>query len=172
MDDDRTSGMFEALRLTRAGQLNEAFAVMQRSLGSATFPPPGATGTRPGLSGIPRPTAAASPFTVEDGAAGAGGLLGRFNGAISGKPGAGRSGILGGLLQNLPLVGGAWGRAGAAEAAAAPGGAIRHLSHTGPAGTRTDDLYIPTGRTGDRLPLVVMLHGASRTQSTAPPAPG
>jgi hypothetical protein len=118
MDDDRTSGMFEALRLTRAGQLNEAFAVMQRSLGSATFPPPGATGTRPGLSGIPRPTAAASPFTVEDGAAGAGGLLGRFNGAISGKPGAGRSGILGGLLQNLPLVGGAWGRAGAAEAAA------------------------------------------------------
>jgi poly(hydroxyalkanoate) depolymerase family esterase len=126
MDDDRTSGMFEALRLTRAGQLNVAFAVMQRSLGSATFPPLGATGTRPGLSGIPR------------------------------------VGILGGLLQNLPSVGGARGRAGAAEAAAAPGGEICHLSHTSPAGTRTYDLYIPTGRTGDRLPLVVMLHGGKQ----------
>ncbi len=153
MDDDRTSGMSEALRLTRAGQLNEAFAVMQRSLGSTVPLPPGATGTSPGSAGLPRPTAAAS---------GSGGLLGRLRGALAGQPGAGRPGALGGLLQNLPSVGGARGRASAAEAAAAPGGEIRSSSHSEPAGTRTYDLYIPMGRTGDRLPLVVMLHGGKQ----------
>ncbi|WP_245159679.1 PHB depolymerase family esterase [Blastococcus sp. CT_GayMR19] len=146
--------MSEALRLTRAGQLNEAFAVLQRSLGSATVPPaPGATGTSYGSVGLPRPTAVGAP--------GAGGFLGKLRSTLAGQPGAGLPGALGGLLQNLPS-GGARGRAGAAEAAAAPGGEIRHLSHSEPAGTRTYDLYIPTSRTGDRLPLVVLLHGGKQ----------
>jgi poly(hydroxyalkanoate) depolymerase family esterase len=117
MDDDRTSGMSEALRLTRAGQLSEAFAVMQRSLGATPLAPP---------------------------------------------PGAGLPGRLGGLLQNLPTGGPGGARAGAAEAAAAPGGEIRHLSHTEPAGTRSYDLYIPRGYTGAPVPLVVMLHGGKQ----------
>jgi poly(hydroxyalkanoate) depolymerase family esterase len=160
MDDDRTSGMSEALRLTRAGQLNEAFAVMQRSLGATTGSPPGAP--VPGRSLRPLPNATPAPSSVLGGAPGAGGLMGRLRGALAGKSGAELPGALGGLLQNLPSVGGARGRAGAAEAAAAPGGEIRHLSHSGPAGSRSYDLYIPTGRTGDRLPLVVMLHGGKQ----------
>ena len=45
MDDHRTAGSSEVLRLTRAGQLTEAFAVLQRTLGAA--PPAGSVGTGP-----------------------------------------------------------------------------------------------------------------------------
>jgi poly(hydroxyalkanoate) depolymerase family esterase len=141
MADNRSSGMSEALRLTRAGQLDEAFAVMQRSLGGAAVIPPRA-------SAFPRGTS--------------GGLLDKLRSALTARGGAGLPRGLGGLLDNLPMGGQGGVRAGAAEAAAAPGGEIRHLSHTEPAGTRSYDLYVPTRYTGAPLPLVVMLHGGKQ----------
>jgi poly(hydroxyalkanoate) depolymerase family esterase len=156
MNDDHTSGMSEALRLTRAGQLEEAFAVMQRSLGA-----PAAGATPAGFPGF-SPATVPSPLSGIPAAAGTDGLLGKLRGALKGKGRTGLPRTDGGLLAHLPTLGGGGARAGAAEAAAAPGGEIRHLSHTEPAGTRTYDLYVPTGYTGAPVPLVVMLHGGKQ----------
>jgi poly(hydroxyalkanoate) depolymerase family esterase len=121
---DANTPMTEALRLTRAGQLAEATALLQR-----------------GLHGVPGAHAAPAPN----------GLLDRLRvklpdlrhidpAALPGRPPSSRS-------------------SAAATAAAAPGGEIRHLTHTERAGTRSYDLYVPTGYRGDPIPLVVMLHG-------------
>lgn len=148
MDDHRTAGMSEALRLTRAGQLAEALAVLQRTLGAT--PPAGLGGTGPGIRGLPL----GNPLP--------GGLLDKLRGALIPKPGAGLPSGLTDLLGDLTTTSGGATQPGAAAAAAAPGGVIRHLSHTEPSGTRSYDLYIPTGYTGAPVPLVVMLHGGKQ----------
>jgi hypothetical protein len=132
MDDhNHGTGMSEALRLTRAGQLTEAFAVLQRTLGVA--PPTGPVDTAPEIPA-------------------------RLHGGHHTLPSVWRTMRRpGGLLDRLrpPLTS----NPGAAAAAAAAGGEIRRLAHTEPAGTRGYDRYIPTGYTGAPVPLIVMLHG-------------
>ena len=135
MDDDhRSTGMSEALRLTRAGQLTEAFAVLQRTLGASR--PNGPVGAAPEIpaqlaGGQHMPPAQWRTMRRP------GGLLDRLRLPLSSNPGA-------------------------AAAAAAAGGEIRRMAHTEPAGTRSYDLYIPTGYTGAPVPLVVMLHGGGQ----------
>jgi poly(hydroxyalkanoate) depolymerase family esterase len=135
MDDHhRSTGMSEALRLTRAGQLTEAFAVLQRTLGAAG--PTGPIGTAP--ENPARPTGGHhTPPTGWGTLRRPGGLLDRLRPPLTPNPGA-------------------------AAAAAAAGGEIRRVVHAEPAGTRSYDLYIPTGYTGAAVPLVVMLHGGKQ----------
>lgn len=49
-----------------------------------------------------------------------------------------------------------------ANIALQPTGETRHLTFTGPDGSREYDLYVPDGRTDRPLPLVVMLHGGQQ----------
>ena len=140
MNEARNATMAEALRLTRSGRLSEATGLIQRSLLGGTFP---STTRRPVFTGMPR-------------------RGGKIHG--SGLPQASglletlQPRLLAGMPGNTSLVQ-PTGSSATAAAARAPGGEIRHLTHINPAGSRTYDLYIPTGYAGEPVPLIVMLHG-------------
>ena len=146
MNDDRNATMAEALRLTRDGRLMEATALLQQGLGAAGQPTPAQPvppGSLHGPTGLPR----------------AGGLLDKLQAQLP-------LGQTLGLPGNSPLVRpslvGSGELPAAAAAASAPGGEIRHSTHSDAAGSRTYDLYIPTGYVGEPVPLVIMLHGGTQ----------
>jgi poly(hydroxyalkanoate) depolymerase family esterase len=135
MNNDLKATMADALRLTRDGRLMEATALLQQGLGAA-----GQAGqARP----VPTPDLSASVVVPTTADADNSGLLHRPSPMV--RPG---------LLRP--------GGSAAAAAARAPGGEIRHLTYTGSSGSRTYDLYIPTGYAGAPVPLVVMLHGGTQ----------
>jgi poly(hydroxyalkanoate) depolymerase family esterase len=125
-------GMAEATRLTRAGRLAEATALIQRTLGGTTSPDLSATPTQ-----TSRRETFSLPISLPDTLPG--GVLPTF------EP---------------PTFEPAPARTRAPEPDT-PGRFVSGSFANG-AGTRAYKLYIPSGATGQALPLVVMLHGCTQ----------
>jgi poly(hydroxyalkanoate) depolymerase family esterase len=142
MNEELNATMAAALRLTRGGRLSEATALLQQGLGVA-HPPATA---QPAFSGTFRRRGKA----FDSGLPQASGPLERLQPLLP-------VGLPGKKPLALPAGSGT-----AAAAASAPGGEVRHLTHIDAAGSRTYDLYIPTGYAGEPVPLVVMLHGGTQ----------
>lgn len=137
MHDDFIAAIADATRLTRSGRLAEATALIQRNLGLA---PVGGVTT----GGVPTPLPA-FPFRAPP------------------KPRTRRpagGSWLAPALKPLHRPGPASG-GGRAEPEAGPG-QFPGFSYSNAAGTRTYRLYVPTGYEGQRVPLVVMLHGGTQ----------
>lgn len=143
MNEQMHRGMAEATRLTRQGHLEEATAAIQRTLGGKFFPASSPGG--PGDTDVPIDVTSRLVKQTPKGPAGrhTGGrgptLLTRGVGKPSGTT-VGR----------------------AASAGVPEGGRFVERSYTNSAGTRSYKLYIPSGYTGQAVPLIVMLHGCTQ----------
>jgi poly(hydroxyalkanoate) depolymerase family esterase len=169
MNDRMQAGMAEATRLVRTGRLAEATAMIQRTLGS--LPATTVSADEPGSAGA----------TVESGFP----VLGDSS-PSTGTPvgGAARSRRIGGesvparlaaALRTLSPNTGCF--PGSVSGIAMPtgpvtpeampsstdtGGQFIDGTYSNAAGTRPYKLYIPSGYTGQAVPLVVMLHGCTQ----------
>ena len=138
--------MADALQLVRDGRLAEATALLQ---GAGTPVPDASPDTSRQVSDNRHPP------RVND-------LLGKLP---TGLPAGCRGGAAGDDAAGTS-------NPDRAAVAAAPGGAVRHLVYTGTGGSRTYDVYVPTGYVGEPVPLVVMLHGGTQDAATSPRALG
>jgi poly(hydroxyalkanoate) depolymerase family esterase len=139
MNSNTNTVMAEALALTRAGRLVEATALLQRGLA-------GGAAAAPAAPTVATPPAASTVATC----LGDPGRLPRLPHAAQGRS-ARRA-----FSRHFGVP---------ASAGAASGGEVRRLAHTEAGGTRSYALYVPTGYTGEPVPLVVMLHGGSQDAS-------
>ena len=145
MDEDRMATVADALRLTRQGRIAEATALIQRNLGIA------AAGGRPfplGEGGIgrvrqPLSNAGAAPPAP-----------------FRRRPHRGGSSP---AVALQPLTGLGPRRGTGDVDPSPPGGTFLGFSYSNAAGTRRYNLYVPTGYSGQGVPLVVMLHGGTQS---------
>src|SRR5215208_2149433 len=190
MSDQMQGGMAEAMRLMQKGDLTEATAVIQRTLGGSSF--------GSGFAPVASPDAASGAGTTIDvessivdeaphrGAA-SGPAAGRGPAAAI-RPGASPllfgsvpltmpDGLsltvpdsmpltMPGVLPGLPGMPGAMPspKEGETDPAVVPTGErFVERSYTNQTGTRTYKLYIPSAYMGQEVPLVVMLHGCTQS---------
>jgi poly(hydroxyalkanoate) depolymerase family esterase len=179
MNAHPNSNMLEATRLTREGRLAEAMALLQRMSPSA-HPSPAAddndkdAGKRPVgraariLDMVPPSSGGGAwtppKFTFPNAAPNA------FNGPTAGLNQAQVPEALRGFLDRMSQPGltpgfdGLVGRVPTRAPAPLPEGArFEERTFANEAGSRTYKLYIPSGYTGQPLPLVVMLHGCTQS---------
>ena len=156
MSDQMQGGMAEAMRLMQRGDLTEATAVIQRTLGGSSFGSEFARAASPDA-----PSGTGTPIDVE-------------SAVIDEAPHPAASPLLlgsvpltmPGVLPGLTGLPGAMPspREGVIDPAVVPtGGRFTERSYTNQAGTRTYKLYIPSGYMGQEVPLVVMLHGCTQS---------
>ena len=190
MSDQMQDGMAEAMRLMQKGDLTEATAIIQRTLGGNSF----GSGFEP-VASPDAPSGAGTPIDVEStvvdeephpGAA-SGPAAGRGPAAAT-RPAASPL-LFGsvpltmpegfsltvpdsmpltmpGVLPGLPDLPGTMPspKEGETDPVVVPtGGRFIERSYTNHAGTRSYKLYIPGGYIGQEVPLVVMLHGCTQS---------
>jgi poly(hydroxyalkanoate) depolymerase family esterase len=154
MNDGLHAGMREASRLTRAGRLLDATALLQRVLQSGRGPGPAASNT-----GVP-PTIDLVPEAVEVTSS----AHSRPERAVRAElPDALRR-----FLDRIIPAGFEPGPGGLAEPSAADvpeseSGQFLAKSFSNQAGSRTYKLYVPSQYRGQPLPLIVMLHGCTQS---------
>jgi poly(hydroxyalkanoate) depolymerase family esterase len=149
----------EATRLTRAGQLAEATALLQRMLRGERDP---GSGSR---SAVPTPLARLEPPTIDAKAQVIEKNEGRPSAQAASAQRHKRAAPLDGMSAFSGLgLRGPVGRAPPSPSEIAPDG-TRFIKGTfsNAAGSRTYKLFIPSRSRGQQLPLVVMLHGCTQS---------
>jgi poly(hydroxyalkanoate) depolymerase family esterase len=186
MSDQMQGGMAEAMRLMQKGDLTEATAVIQRTLGGGSFGSGFASVASPDAhSGAGGPI---EPIDVESSIVGEAPHPGAASWPAAGRGPAAATrpaassllfgsvpltmpaftvpdtmplttpGVLPGLPGAIPSP-----KEGETDPAVVPtGGRFVERSHTNQTGTRNYKLYIPSGYIGQEVPLVVMLHGCTQ----------
>ena len=154
--------MLEATRLTRAGRLTEATALLQRMLRGETAPDMSfGIASDVALAGRTPPIIDAKSETIDEtdrplfGPATSArpnrfGVLRALFDRVRRRPGLGFQGLMPRALVSTPDI-------------VPAGGKFIEATYSNPAGTRTYKLYIPSRYQGQALPLVVMLHGCTQS---------
>ena len=152
MNDQMHNAMAEATRLTQQGRLEEATAAIQRALGGTFVTPPEASGNADGPIEVTSRLIKATPHEQA-----------KSRGTASRGPGAATWTTPGPTLLTRGVQRPPGTKVGKAASVGVPeGGRFVERSYTNGAGTRSYKLYIPSGYTGQAVPLIVMLHGCTQ----------